>query len=82
MAHSPLSAPGLLEEPTVSAIADRHGVSPAAVVLAWNVERSVVPIPSSIDPNHIVGNLAAARIELSGEDKKRIAALEEPEFER
>lgn len=82
MAHSPLSAPGLLEEPTVSAIADRHGVSPAAVVLAWNVERSVVPIPSSIDPDHIVGNLAAARIELSGEDKKRIAALEEPEFER
>lgn len=82
MAHSPLSAPGLLEEPILAAIADRHGSSPAAVVLAWNVERSVVPIPSSIDPDHIVGNLAAARLELTEEDRERIATLEDPGFER
>lgn len=80
MAHSPLSAPELLEE--LAGVAERHGVSPAAVVLAWNVERGVVPIPSSIDPDHIVGNLAAARLRLTDADRERIASLEDPESER
>ncbi len=80
MAHSPLSAPELLDE--LAGVAERHGVSPAAVVLAWNVERGVVPIPSSIDPDHIVGNLAAARLRLTDADRERIASLEDPESER
>lgn len=82
MAHSPLSAPGLLDEPILAVVAERHGVSPAAVVLAWNVERGVVPIPSSITSDHIVANLAAARLRLTDGDRERIAALEDQEFER
>jgi diketogulonate reductase-like aldo/keto reductase/predicted dehydrogenase len=82
MAHSPLSAPGLLDEPILGDIADRYGVSPAAVVLAWNIERGVVPIPSSTDPNHIVSNLAAARLRLTDEEQARIEALADPAFER
>ncbi|UPM42744.1 aldo/keto reductase [Halocatena salina] len=82
MAHSPLSAPGLLSDPILTSIAERHGRSPAAVVLAWNVQRSVVPIPASIDRDHIVANLAAARLELTPEDCERIATLEDPEFDR
>jgi diketogulonate reductase-like aldo/keto reductase/predicted dehydrogenase len=82
IAHSPLSAPGLLEEPVLAAIADERGVSPAEVVIAWNVTAGVVPIPSSTDPEHIVGNLGAGRLRLDRDDRERLAELEDPAFER
>jgi diketogulonate reductase-like aldo/keto reductase/predicted dehydrogenase len=82
VAHSPLSAPGLLDEPAVREVADEMGVSSAGAVLAWNVDRGVVPIPSSTDPDHVVANLAAAGHRLPSEARERLAALEDPEFER
>jgi alcohol dehydrogenase (NADP+) len=57
MAHSPLSAPGLLAEPSLREVAGRHGRSPAQVVLRWNLQRGLVPLPSSVDPAHIAENL-------------------------
>lgn len=82
IAHSPLSAPGLLEEPVLQEIADERGATPAQAVLAWNVERGVVPIPSSVDPDHVVENAAAAGLRLTDADRERIASLADPEFER
>ncbi|AQL42933.1 alcohol dehydrogenase [Halorientalis sp. IM1011] len=82
IAHSPLSAPGLLSEPVLDEIAADRGLSPAAVVLAWNVTEGVVPIPSSNDAAHVVANLAAAGERLDAEARNRIATLEDPEFER
>jgi alcohol dehydrogenase (NADP+) len=82
VAHSPLSAPGLLEEPTVQAVADEMGLSPAGVVIAWNVTQGVVPIPSSTESAHVVENLAAASARLPPEARDRLDALEDPDFER
>jgi len=82
VAHSPLSAPGLLDEPAVRETAAEMGVSPAAAVVAWHVDRGVVPIPSSTDADHVVANLAAAGHRLPSEGRDRLAALEDPEFER
>ena len=82
VAHSPLSAPGLLDEPAVQETAAEMGVSPAAAVLAWNVDRGVVPIPSSTTPDHVVENLAAAGHRLAPAGRERLATLHDPEFER
>ncbi len=82
MAHSPLSAPGLLDEPVLREVADAHGVTPAQVVLRWNVERGVVPIPSSTDPAHIATNLDVFRFALSDCEMARIDALRRPDFDR
>ncbi|SEN67233.1 alcohol dehydrogenase (NADP+) [Halorientalis persicus] len=82
IAHSPLSAPGLLDEPVLDEIAADRGLSPAAVVIAWNVTEGVVPIPSSNDEAHVVANLAAAGERLDPEARARIATLEDPEFSR
>jgi alcohol dehydrogenase (NADP+) len=82
VAHSPLSAPGLLDEPVVAEIAAERGWSPAEVVLAWNVTDGVVPIPSSTDPGHVVANLGAGRLRLDTAERERIGALEAPDFER
>jgi alcohol dehydrogenase (NADP+) len=82
VAHSPLSAPGLLDEPVLADIAAANDTTPAVVALAWQVARGVVPIPSSNDPAHIVANRAASRCRLDPGECDRIAALEDPGFER
>ena len=61
---------------------DEHGLSPAGVVVAWNVTNGVVPIPSSTTEQHIVENIAAARTRLSGAECDRILSLADPEFAR
>ena len=79
MAHSPLSANGLLNEPILDEIAADHGVTPAQVVLRWNVERGVVPIPSSTRPTHVIENADLFGFSLTAANRERIASLERPE---
>ncbi|PSQ96032.1 MAG: alcohol dehydrogenase [Bacteroidetes bacterium SW_9_63_38] len=81
MAHSPLSAEGLLTEPVLHEIAENHEIAPAQVVLRWNVERGVVPIPSSTTPSHVIENLDVFRFALSEADLQRIDELADPECE-
>jgi aryl-alcohol dehydrogenase-like predicted oxidoreductase len=54
----------------VWAIADAHDTPPAAVALAWLLQRDpgVIPIPGSKRPGHLEENVAAARLELSPAD--------------
>ena len=82
VAHSPLSAPGLLEEPVLADVARDRDLSPAGAVLAWNATQGVVPIPSSTTPAHVVSNLAAAGERLSSAELARIDSLRDPSFER
>ncbi|WP_372479684.1 aldo/keto reductase [Halomicrobium sp. HM KBTZ05] len=82
VAHSPLSAPGLLEEPVLAAVGDDHDLSPAQVTLAWQITRGVVPIPASNDPEHVVANAAAAGRRLPPDAITRIEALADAEFGR
>jgi alcohol dehydrogenase (NADP+) len=82
VAHSPLSAPGLLDEPVLNAIGTERGLSPAAVVIAWNASRGVVPIPSSTTESHVVSNLAAGSVRLTADEIARIDDLRDPDFER
>ena len=82
VAHSPLSAPGLLDEPVLSSIGAERGLSPAEVVIAWNASQGVVPIPSSTAESHVVSNLAAGSERLADDEIARIDALRDPDFER
>jgi len=82
VAHSPLSAPGLLDEPVLAEIGEQYDLSPAGVLIAWNVSRNVVAIPSSMTPAHIVSNLAAGTHRLSPDEIDRIDSLRDPGFER
>ena len=52
---------------TVQEIADRHGVSPRQVALAWLLARSPVmlPIPGTGSVSHLEHNVAAAELELT-----------------
>lgn len=68
--------PILLEDPTITEIADRHDATPGQVLIRWALERNTVTIPKSVTPRHIDENLAAADLSLTDEDMEAIAALD------
>ncbi|MEW2706161.1 MULTISPECIES: aldo/keto reductase [Streptomyces] len=77
-AWSPLGqGKGLLEVPAVVAIARKHNVTPAQVVLRWHVQLGNVAIPKSVTPSRIVENIDIFSFELDEEDMAAIRALNE-----
>lgn len=69
----------LLGDEVISEIAEAHGVTSAQVILRWNLQKGVVVIPGSGNPEHIRENIALFDFELSAEEMKRIAALDKRE---
>ncbi|MDE5772413.1 MAG: aldo/keto reductase [Ruminococcus sp.] len=69
----------LLGDETINAIADLHGVSSAQVILRWNLQRGVVVIPGSSNPDHIRENLDLFRFELSDGEMEQIKKLNRDE---
>jgi len=69
----------LLENPTITAIAEAHGASPAQVVLAWHLAHGIVTIPKSVTPLRIVENLAAVEVTLTAEEVAAIDELDRPD---
>ena len=69
----------LLGNETIQAIAQAHGVSAAQVILRWDLQRGIVVIPGSSNPEHIRENLDLFGFELSDEEMEQIAALDRGE---
>lgn len=69
----------LLGDETISSIAEAHGVTPAQVILRWNLQRGVTVIPGSGRADHIRENLDLFGFELTDEEMARIAALDRNE---
>lgn len=69
----------LLGDETLNKIAEAHGVSAAQVILRWNLQRGVIVIPGSSNPEHIRENLDLFGFELSDDEMERIAALNRDE---
>lgn len=67
--------PNLFDEAIFKDIASDHQVSPAQVMLSWAVNRSVVAIPKSVNPERQAENLAAAAIELTAEQMSAIDSI-------
>lgn len=77
-AWSPLGqGKGLLEVPTVVAIAQKHGRTPAQVVLRWHLQIGTVAIPKSATPSRIRENFDIFGFELDADDLAAFAALDE-----
>ncbi len=77
-AWSPLGqGRGLLEVPTVVAIARKHDRTPAQVVLRWHIQLGNVVIPKSVTPSRIQENIDVFGFELDADDLAALAALDE-----
>ena len=77
-AWSPLGRGGeLLRHPLVRKLADRHGKSPAQVVLRWHIEHDVVPAARSSNPERIAENLEVFDFSLSTGELDALRVLDQ-----
>jgi diketogulonate reductase-like aldo/keto reductase len=75
-AWSPLAKGDLLVNETISAVASRHGRTPAQAILRWHLQLGNVVIPKSATPKRIRENFELFDFELGEEDMTEIAALD------
>ena len=69
----------LLGNETIKAIAEAHEVSPAQVILRWDLQRSIVVIPGSSNADHIRENLDLFGFELTDDEMEQIRQLDRNE---
>ncbi len=75
-AYSPLAQGNVVGNPTIKAIADRHGKTEAQITLAWLLGHPfLATIPKSSKPTRARENLEALEIALTDEERADIGAL-------
>jgi len=62
------SDPKLLVNPVVLEIAEKHGISPGQVLIAWSIARGIAVIPKSTNEGRIKENFEAANVTLNDQD--------------
>jgi 2,5-diketo-D-gluconate reductase A len=75
-AWSPLGQGKSLNHPTIRAIANRHGRTPAQVVLRWHIESGRVAVPKSATPAHLAENIDVFTFALDSQDHNAISELD------
>ena len=69
----------LLNNSVIKKIANEHNVSSAQVILRWNLQKGVVVIPGSSNPEHIRENNDIYDFELTNKEMKQINDLDKGE---
>ncbi|GAA5995279.1 uncharacterized protein JCM10292_005074 [Rhodotorula paludigena] len=74
-AYCPLGSTNspLLSDPELSAIAAKHGVSPATILISYQPQRGIVVLPKSVSASRIESNLKL--ITLDDEDMDRLNSM-------
>jgi 2,5-diketo-D-gluconate reductase A len=73
---SPLARGRILGNEPLDALARKHGVTLAQIVIRWHVQLGDVVIPKSVNPQRIRQNLDVFGFELDADDLAVIASLE------
>lgn len=74
--YMPFAVGKVLQDDTIIAIAEKHGVSAAEVVVAWELAHGLVTIPSSTKRKNLETNFKALELKLDAEDIAKIDALD------
>ncbi|QAY73028.1 aldo/keto reductase [Agromyces protaetiae] len=75
-AWSPLAQGAVLGEASIVRVAERHGQTPAQVVLRWHLQQGRVVIPKSVTPARIAENLDVFGFDLDADELAAIDALD------
>jgi 2,5-diketo-D-gluconate reductase A len=78
-AWSPIAQGGVLEDSTITQIAEKVGKTPAQVVLRWHIERGDIIFPKSVTPSRMQENFELFDFELESGDMDAITALDRGE---
>src|SRR6476646_8130319 len=81
-AWSPIAQGGVLDDPAITAIVEKVGLTPAQVTLRWHIQRGDIIFPFSSNDAAITENFALFYFELSQQDVDAITALDKGEAGR
>jgi len=73
---SPLASGQLIDDPTLTVIAAKHGKSTAQVMIRWHLQQGLIVLPKSVTPSRIAENIDVFGFELDDEDMATIAGME------
>lgn len=76
---SPLMNGAILDNEVIKEIAEKHGKTPAQIIIRFNMDNNVVVIPKSVTPSRIEENIQVFDFTLDAEDMKKIKALNKDE---
>ena len=66
----------MLDDPTITGIAEAHGKTPGQVVIRWHLQLGNVVIPKSVTPERIIENFDVFNFNLSTDQMAAIDALD------
>jgi 2,5-diketo-D-gluconate reductase A len=75
-AWSPIAQGAVLKEPIILELAERHGRTPAQVVLRWHIQLGDIVFPKSTTPSRIRENINIFDFELTQDEMDMIAKLD------
>jgi 2,5-diketo-D-gluconate reductase A len=81
-AWSPIAQGGVLDDPTITAIAERVGKSTAQVTLRWHVQLGHIVFPKSVTRERVQANFEIFDFALTDEELSLISALDKGEAGR
>lgn len=76
-ASAPLARTEVLKDETIVELADKYDKSPAQVVLKWELQKGIVPLPKSKSEGHIKENLDLFDWELAADDIAKIDNIDQ-----
>ncbi len=76
-AYSPLTRGEKLRHPAIRGVAERHGKTPAQVMLRWSMQKGCIPLPKSAGRNRIFENAGVFGFKLSARDVEQLDSLDE-----
>lgn len=74
--YMPFAVGKVLKDHLIKDIAEQHGVTPAEVVVAWELGHGMATIPSSTKKANLATNLKGAELTLSTQEMKAIDGLD------
>lgn len=77
--HGHTSNHSALDQPAILALAEKHGRTPAQIIIRWHLQEGLLLSPRSGRAERITENIDVFDFTLDAEDMYRIEALDQPE---
>lgn len=74
-AYSPLAHARAMDEPVIAEIAAKHGKSYAQIMLRWCLERDLIVLPKSVNPDRVRQNIDIFDFQLDEADMQLLTGL-------
>ena len=76
MAWGPLLR-GKMVDDGIKEIASRYAKSPAQLLLRWNIQQGIIPIPKTKNSSRLIENISVFDFQIEPEDMAKLNAMNE-----